>query len=206
MHEEPLHLIPPGVARRALIEELGLPSAQYKVRGRRRPRPGLPLHLPRADGRSTRATGRKVMQARARRAARPVARRTASASAPSSPRTRRTRTRPSSPATSTTARSPSTAPTPTRAPSTSTASSTSPTAASSSSSRSSSSTWPSSTTCWARRRSTRSSPRSSPQTDIDEVILGHTNEAEYKKLLNNEFMEALRDRTDQDRHPLHHAS
>ncbi|CAN5446454.1 serine protein kinase [soil metagenome] len=33
------------------------------------------------------------------------------------------------------------------------------------------------------------------QTDIDEVIIGHTNEAEYKKLLNNEFMEALRDRT-----------
>ena len=27
------------------------------------------------------------------------------------------------------------------------------------------------------------------------MILGHTNEAEYKKLLNNEFMEALRDRT-----------
>ena len=33
------------------------------------------------------------------------------------------------------------------------------------------------------------------QTDNDEVILGHTNEAEYKKLLANEFMEALRDRT-----------
>jgi serine protein kinase len=27
------------------------------------------------------------------------------------------------------------------------------------------------------------------------VIIGHTNEPEYKKLLNNEFMEALRDRT-----------
>ena len=33
------------------------------------------------------------------------------------------------------------------------------------------------------------------QTDIDEVILGHTNEPEYKKLKANEFMEALRDRT-----------
>lgn len=38
-------------------------------------------------------------------------------------------------------------------------------------------------------------PKKFAQTDIDEVILGHTNEAEYKKLLGNEFMEALRDRT-----------
>jgi len=38
-------------------------------------------------------------------------------------------------------------------------------------------------------------PKKFAQTDIDQVILGHTNEAEYKKLLNNEFMEALRDRT-----------
>src|SRR4051794_35094841 len=38
-------------------------------------------------------------------------------------------------------------------------------------------------------------PKKFAQTDIDEEILGHTNEAEYKKLLNNEFMEALRDRT-----------
>ena len=38
-------------------------------------------------------------------------------------------------------------------------------------------------------------PKKFPQTDIDEVIIGHTNEAEYKKLLANEFMEALRDRT-----------
>src|SRR5687768_15615400 len=38
-------------------------------------------------------------------------------------------------------------------------------------------------------------PKKFAQTDIDEVILGHTNEAEYKRLLNNEFMEALRDRT-----------
>ncbi len=38
-------------------------------------------------------------------------------------------------------------------------------------------------------------PKKFPQTDIDEVILGHTNEPEYKRLENNEFMEALRDRT-----------
>src|SRR5688500_13105939 len=38
-------------------------------------------------------------------------------------------------------------------------------------------------------------PKKFAQTDIDEVILGHTNEAEYRKLLSNEFMEALRDRT-----------
>ncbi|MDP3278436.1 MAG: serine protein kinase [Deltaproteobacteria bacterium] len=38
-------------------------------------------------------------------------------------------------------------------------------------------------------------PKKFAQTDIDEVILGHTNEAEYRKLLANEFMEALRDRT-----------
>src|SRR5215472_7617934 len=38
-------------------------------------------------------------------------------------------------------------------------------------------------------------PKKFPQTDIDEVILGHTNEPEYKKLQSNEFMEALRDRT-----------
>jgi serine protein kinase len=38
-------------------------------------------------------------------------------------------------------------------------------------------------------------PKKFAQTDIDEVIIGHTNEAEYRKLMNNEFMEALRDRT-----------
>src|SRR5438105_5930671 len=38
-------------------------------------------------------------------------------------------------------------------------------------------------------------PRKFAQTDIDEVILGHTNEPEYKKLQGNEMMEALRDRT-----------
>ena len=38
-------------------------------------------------------------------------------------------------------------------------------------------------------------PKKFAQTDIDEVIIGHTNEAEYKKLLENEYMEALRDRT-----------
>jgi len=38
-------------------------------------------------------------------------------------------------------------------------------------------------------------PKKFAQTDIDEVILAHTNEPEYKRLQNNEFMEALRDRT-----------
>ncbi len=38
-------------------------------------------------------------------------------------------------------------------------------------------------------------PKKFAQTYIDEVIIGHTNEAEFKKLQNNEFMEALRDRT-----------
>ena len=38
-------------------------------------------------------------------------------------------------------------------------------------------------------------PKKFAQTDIDEVILGHTNEPEFKRLQNNEFMEALRDRT-----------
>ena len=41
----------------------------------------------------------------------------------------------------------------------------------------------------------RIKPKKFAQTDIDEVILGHTNEPEYKRLQNNEFMEALRDRT-----------
>jgi len=38
-------------------------------------------------------------------------------------------------------------------------------------------------------------PKKFAQTDIDEVIIGHTNEPEYRRLQNNEFMEALRDRT-----------
>src|SRR5690554_6526772 len=38
-------------------------------------------------------------------------------------------------------------------------------------------------------------PKKFAQTDIDEVIIGHTNEPEYRKLLGNEYMEALRDRT-----------
>jgi serine protein kinase len=38
-------------------------------------------------------------------------------------------------------------------------------------------------------------PKKFAQTDIDEVIIGHTNEPEYRKLLSNEYMEALRDRT-----------
>jgi len=38
-------------------------------------------------------------------------------------------------------------------------------------------------------------PKKFAQTAIDEVIIGHTNEPEYNKLKNNEFMEAFRDRT-----------
>ena len=38
-------------------------------------------------------------------------------------------------------------------------------------------------------------PKKFAQTDIDEVIIGHTNEPEYNKLQNNELMEAFRDRT-----------
>jgi serine protein kinase len=38
-------------------------------------------------------------------------------------------------------------------------------------------------------------PKKFAQTDIDEVIIAHTNEPEYRRLQNNEFMEALRDRT-----------
>ncbi|RJR09559.1 serine protein kinase [Candidatus Parcubacteria bacterium] len=38
-------------------------------------------------------------------------------------------------------------------------------------------------------------PRKFAQTDIDEVIIGHTNNPEYRKLVGNDFMEALRDRT-----------
>ena len=38
-------------------------------------------------------------------------------------------------------------------------------------------------------------PKKFAQTDIDEVILGHTNEPEYNRLQSNELMEAFRDRT-----------
>jgi len=38
-------------------------------------------------------------------------------------------------------------------------------------------------------------PKKFAQTDIDEVILGHTNEPEFRKLQSNDYMEALRDRT-----------
>lgn len=41
----------------------------------------------------------------------------------------------------------------------------------------------------------RIKPKKFAQTYIDEVIIGHTNEPEYRKLQENEFMEALRDRT-----------
>jgi len=38
-------------------------------------------------------------------------------------------------------------------------------------------------------------PKKFAQTDIDEVIVGHTNAPEYRRLQNNELMEAFRDRT-----------
>ena len=41
----------------------------------------------------------------------------------------------------------------------------------------------------------RVKPKKFAQTFIDEVIIGHTNEPEFRKLEENEFMEALRDRT-----------
>ncbi len=41
----------------------------------------------------------------------------------------------------------------------------------------------------------RIKPKKFAQTYIDEVILGHTNEPEFRRLENNEYMEALRDRT-----------
>ncbi len=41
----------------------------------------------------------------------------------------------------------------------------------------------------------RIKPKKFAQTEIDEVIIGHTNEPEFRKLQSNEFMEALRDRT-----------
>jgi serine protein kinase len=41
----------------------------------------------------------------------------------------------------------------------------------------------------------RVKPKKFAQTHIDEVIIGHTNEPEFRRLQDNEFMEALRDRT-----------
>ncbi|HEB52878.1 MAG TPA: serine protein kinase, partial [bacterium] len=38
-------------------------------------------------------------------------------------------------------------------------------------------------------------PKKFAQTDIDELIIGHTNEPEYNRLQSNELMEAFRDRT-----------
>ena len=38
-------------------------------------------------------------------------------------------------------------------------------------------------------------PKKHAQTNIDEVIIGHTNEAEYVRLMDNKFMSALKDRT-----------
>ena len=47
-------------------------------------------------------------------------------------------------------------------------------------------------------------PKKFAQTDIDEVILGHTNEPEYRRLQNNEFMEALARPHREDRRALRH--
>ena len=47
-------------------------------------------------------------------------------------------------------------------------------------------------------------PKKFAQTDIDEVILGHTNEPEYRRLQNNEFMEALARPHGEDRRALRH--
>ena len=55
--------------------------------------------------------------------------------------------------------------------------------------------WPSFTICLGASQEHKVKPKKFPQTDIDEVIIGHTNEPEYRKLQNNEFMEALSDRT-----------
>ncbi|MCB9680854.1 MAG: serine protein kinase [Alphaproteobacteria bacterium] len=41
----------------------------------------------------------------------------------------------------------------------------------------------------------RVKPKKFAQTYIDEVIIGHTNEPEFRRLQSNEYMEALRDRT-----------
>jgi serine protein kinase len=38
-------------------------------------------------------------------------------------------------------------------------------------------------------------PKKFAQTDIDEVVIGHTNEPEFRRLQSNELMEAFRDRT-----------
>ena len=48
-------------------------------------------------------------------------------------------------------------------------------------------------------------PKKFAQTDIDEVILGHTNEAEYKKLLSQRVHGGAARPHGQDRHPVHHA-
>jgi serine protein kinase len=156
--------------------------------------PGVRFYLEMLLKRTTAATSSRCSSTSSC-AACSSARRTASASARSSRRTRRTRTRPSSPATSTTARSPSTARL------------SDPRAFNFDGEF-----------CVANRgiiefvevlkldvaflydllgasQEHKIKPKKFAQTDIDEVIIGHTNEPEYKKLQNNEFMEALRDRT-----------
>jgi len=193
MHEEPLHLIPVDWRERALIS-LGVNTPDHeRVRVDGDLDPACRLIFRELMTYHKGDWSKVVDHVRVRRMV--LSEQDRVGIGTFQPKDERTRTRPSCRAISTTARSPSSARTAIRAPSTSTANSTSPTAASSNSSRCSSWTWRSFTTCSAPRKSTRSKPKKFAQTDIDEVILGHTNEAEYKKLLSNEFMEALRDRT-----------
>ena len=49
-------------------------------------------------------------------------------------------------------------------------------------------------------------PKKFAQTDIDEVILGHTNEPEYQKLQKQRVHGSVPRPHGQDRHPVHHAS
>ena len=57
MHEEPLRLIPPEWRDKALARAGHQPAEQAARAHRRRPRSGLPPHLPRADGRVQRRLG-----------------------------------------------------------------------------------------------------------------------------------------------------
>ena len=204
MHEEPLRLIPPEWRDKAIARARASATTSHRVQDRGRPRPGVPLHLPAADGEVRRRLGQGGAQPRPRAAPGAVARRTASASARSSRRTRRTRTRPSSPATSTTARSPSTART------------RDPRAFNFDGEFN-----------IANRgivefvevlkldvaflydllgatQEHKIKPKKFAQTDIDEVIIGHTNEAEYKKLAQQRVHGGAARPHDQDRHPVHH--
>ena len=162
MNEEPLRLIPAGVAPQGRSTSSACPTTQFKVRVDGDLDPASRFIFNRLMNKYG-GDWSKVMHARARQAARPVGEgprrhRHLPAQGREEPGLDRAHRRHQLPQDRRVRLA-----TPTRARSTSTASSTSPTAASSSSSRCSSSTSPSSTTCSARRRSTRSSPRSSPR-------------------------------------------